>query len=72
VLRSKAKGITKSYKKTLDFQQFKKCVETVAKTVVKQYHIRSSNHIVKTLRVQKVGFSSFDDKVSKLKPCECV
>jgi hypothetical protein len=64
VLRSKCKGITKGYKKTLDYQQFKKCIDSIANTVVKQFHIRSSNHIVKTLMVEKVGFGSFDDKRS--------
>ena len=62
VLRSKCKGVTRGYKKTLNFQQFKQCVETLAKTTIKQYHIRASNHIVKTLKVHKTCFSSFDDK----------
>lgn len=67
-LRSKCKGVTKGYKKTLDFQEFKKCVETFAKTTIKQYHIRASNHTVKTLKVHKTCFSSFDDK-RYLMPC---
>jgi hypothetical protein len=67
-LRSKCKGVTKGYKKTIDFQQFKSCVETFSKTVLKQYHIRSTNHVVKTLKVQKTCFSSFDDK-RYLMPC---
>ena len=67
-LKSKCKGVTKGYKKTLDFHQFKKCVETFAKTTVKQYHIRASNHVVKTLKVHKTCFSSFDDK-RYLMPC---
>jgi hypothetical protein len=62
VLRSKAKGVTKGYKKTLDFQHFKKCIETYATTVVHQYHIRSTNHVVKTLKVKKTAFGSYDDK----------
>ena len=62
VLKSKAKGVKKAYKKTLGFDKFKQCIETLAKTTVEQYHIRSSNHIVRTLKVQKTAFSSFDDK----------
>ena len=62
VLRSKCKGVTRGYKKTLNFQDFKRCVETFSRTTIKQYHIRSTNHIVKTLKVHKTCFSSFDDK----------
>lgn len=61
-LHSKCKGVTKGYKKTLNFQDFKKCIETYAKTTIKQFHIRSTNHVVKTLKVSKTCFSSFDDK----------
>lgn len=68
VLRSKCKGVTKAYKKTIDFQRFKDCIETFSKTVLQQYHIRSTNHVVKTLKVQKTCFSSFDDK-RYLMPC---
>lgn len=61
-LQSKCKGVTKGYKKTLNFQDFKKCIETYAKTEIKQFHIRATNHVVKTLKVSKTCFSSFDDK----------
>lgn len=67
-LRSKCKGVTKGYKKTLNFQDFKKCIDTISKTTISQFHIRSSNHIVKTLKVEKTCFSSFDDK-RYLMPC---
>lgn len=68
VLRSKCKGVKKAYKKTIDFQRFKDCIEGFSKTVVKQYHIRSTDHVIKTLQVQKTCFSSFDDK-RYLMPC---
>lgn len=61
-IRSKCKGVTRGYKKTLNFQDFKKCLETVTSTTVSQFHIRSTNHVVKTLKVHKTCFSSFDDK----------
>jgi hypothetical protein len=61
-LKSKCKGVTKGYKKTIPFQKFKRCIEKFSKVVLQQYHIRASNHIVKTLKVQKTCFSSFDDK----------
>ena len=71
-LKSKAKGVTKSYKKTLDFHQFKKCIQGFEKTTLQQYHIRSNNHIVKTLKVKKTAFSSFDDKRHLLCPIHSV
>lgn len=61
-LRNKCKGVTKGYKKTLNFQDFKKCIKTVAKKIIQQYHIRAHTHVVKTLTVEKICFSSFDDK----------
>ena len=68
VLHSKCKGVTKGYRKTIEFQQFKDCIEKFSRTVLQQYHIRASNHIVKTLKVKKTCFSSFDDK-RYLLPC---
>lgn len=67
-LKSKCKGVTKGYRKTINFQQFKQCIETFAKTVLQQYHIRANNHIVRTLKISKTCFSSFDDK-RYLMPC---
>ena len=60
--KSKCKGVTRGYRKTLGFEQFKKCIETFSKTMLQQYHIRSTNHIVRTLKINRVCFSSFDDK----------
>ena len=62
LLRSKCKGVTKGYKKTINFKQFKKCIKTVSATVMQQYHIRSQNHVIKTIAVERLCFSSFDDK----------
>jgi hypothetical protein len=70
-MHSKAKGVTKAYKKTLDFQEFKKCIESFAKAELQQYHIRSSNHVVKTLAVKRAAFSSFDDKRYRDKCFKC-
>jgi len=61
-LKSKCKGVTKGYKKTIPFEKFKRCIETFSKVELSQYHIRASNHVVKTLKVKKTCFSSFDDK----------
>lgn len=62
VLKSKCKGVTKAYKKTLSFDKFKQCISTISQTTINQYHIRSINQVIKTLKVTKRCFSSFDDK----------
>jgi hypothetical protein len=61
-VHSKAKGVTKAYKKTLDFQQFKQCIEKLTRTELQQYHIRSKNHVLRTLALKRQAFSSFCDK----------
>ena len=61
-LKSKCKGVTRGYRKTLGFDTFKKCVDTFSQATVRQYHIRAVNHTVKLIKVHKNCFSSFDDK----------
>jgi len=36
VITSKCKGVTRGYKKTIPFKQFKHCIETISKTVLQQ------------------------------------
>jgi hypothetical protein len=62
IFKSKCKGITRGYRKTLGFENYKKCIDTFSKTVLQQYHIRSENHRIKLIKVRKTCFSSFDDK----------
>ena len=62
ILKSKAKGVTKSYKKNLVFANYKKCLETISSQYVTQYHIRSKSHVIRTIQVKKLAYSSFDDK----------
>lgn len=60
---STCKGITKSYKKNLVFNDFKKCVlQQSRKQYVTQYYIRSKQHELSTYQIRKLAFSSFDDK----------
>lgn len=65
---SKCKGITKAYKKTIRFEIFKHCITHISKKTVRQYRIQSKNHIIHTLKIRKVAFTSFDDK-RYLLPC---
>jgi hypothetical protein len=62
ILQSKCKGITKSYRKKIEFSSYKKCVKSFDKVCVTQFQIRSKNHAVVTAKVRKLAFSSFDDK----------
>jgi len=62
VLHSKCKGITKSYRKKIEFSAYKKCVQSFAKVSITQFQIRSKSHKVITAKINKAAFSSFDDK----------
>lgn len=61
-MHSRCKGIKKAYKKTIPFQSFKNCIQQVSSVRVTQYNISSKNHNLKTIRVNKLCFGSFDDK----------
>jgi hypothetical protein len=61
-LHSKCKGITKSYRKKITFQNYKACVQSFSKFEIDQFTIRSKNHKLQTLKINKLCFSSFDDK----------
>jgi hypothetical protein len=62
VFESKCKGVSKSYRKTIAYDSFKKCLKSVTNHSIKQVNIRSKGHIVQTLQLEKLCFSSFDDK----------
>ena len=59
---SKAKGVTRSYKRRIAFADYKKCIEDVSEHIVEQYHLRARSHKMSLVRVKKIAFSSFDDK----------
>jgi hypothetical protein len=59
---SKCKGVTKSYRKRIPFSSYKKCIETFSKINITQFQIRSKNHNIFTAKINKLAFSSFDDK----------
>lgn len=61
VLR-RTKGITKGYRNTIPFEKFKQCIEQFSRVRLDQYQIRAKNHALKTLLINKLCFSSFDDK----------
>lgn len=59
---SKCKGISKGYKKNLHFSAFKKCISKISSKSVNQFRIQAKNHVVNTVQIKKVCFTSFDDK----------
>lgn len=62
VLKSKCKGVTKSYRKKISFESYKKCVLSYDLVHITQYQIRAKSHSIYTAQISKLCFSSFDDK----------
>jgi hypothetical protein len=59
---SKCKGVTKAGQKQLRFSSYKACLQQIASCNITQCQIRSKNHCIQTVEVNKICFSSFDDK----------
>ena len=57
---SKLKGITKAYKKTLNFQKYLKCLRESSQVFVTQYHIRSRTHQVTLDKVNRLALTCYD------------
>ena len=62
LLQSKCKGVTKSYRKQISFEEYKNCVRTFDRVTLTQYQIRAKTHTIYTAQIEKLCFSSFDDK----------
>lgn len=60
--QSTCKGVVKGYRKTITFADYKNCLLGVKKFKIRQYAIQSKNHVIRLSSVNKVAFSSFDDK----------
>jgi hypothetical protein len=61
-IKSTCKGVRKGYKKIIPFKKFKKCIKQIYSHTIIQYNIQSKAHKVHTMQLEKIGFSSFDDK----------
>jgi hypothetical protein len=61
-VNSKCKGVTKAYKKKITFDNYVDCVKGFDQFRITQYQIRAKDHNLYTVRVNKLCFSSFDDK----------
>ena len=66
-LKSTCKGVRKGYRKKIPFATYKSCLKSIRQHEVTQYNIRSRAHLVNTMKLTKISFSSFDDKRYLLK-----
>ena len=62
VYESKCKGVKKTVKGELTFNVYKKCIDEISQFRIKQTSIISKNHQNKVMEMNKLSFSSFDDK----------
>lgn len=56
------KGVKRAYKQVIPFKSFKNCVNKIDSVKVTQYAIRSKSHNITTQKMNRLCFSSFDDK----------
>jgi hypothetical protein len=68
VSSSKCKGVGKGFRKCIPFEEYKKCVAGINQHRVNQYAIRAVDHKIRTVKMNRMCFSSFDDKRHCL-PC---
>lgn len=62
ILHSKCKGVTRAYRKKISFASYKKCVLTYNSVHTVQYQIGAKDHKLHTTKMNKLAFSSYDDK----------
>ena len=59
---SKSKGVSRAYRKKIPFSEYKKCITNIKSHHVDAYSIQSKGHIIRTMKMNRKCFSSFDDK----------
>ena len=57
--QSKCKGVGKGFRKRIPFPDYKKCVVGINSHRVNQYSIQSRDHIIRTMKFDRLCFSSF-------------
>jgi hypothetical protein len=60
--QSKCKGVGKFFRKRIPFEEYKKCITSIDQHRVNQYSIQSKDHVIRTIKFDRLCFSSFDDK----------
>jgi hypothetical protein len=59
---SKCKGVGRGYRKTIPFADYKRCITNIGEHSVTQFAIRPADHVIRTVKMRRRCFSSFDDK----------
>jgi len=62
ILHTKCKGVKKSAKKKIKFENYLDCVKNKKIFRIQQYAIRAKDHQNTLTRMQRIAFTSFDDK----------
>jgi hypothetical protein len=60
--QSKCKGVGKGFRRRIPFDEYKKCILAINDHRVTQYSIQSKDHVIRTMKTDRLCFSSFDDK----------
>lgn len=60
--KSKCKGTGRNFMKQTAFTEYKKCIIGINTHRTLSYNIQARNHIIRTVKSDKLCFSSFDDK----------
>ena len=61
-MESRCKGVKKAVKKNIRFESFLRCVESKNLEYITQYSIMSKDHVNRLVSVNKVAFSSYEEK----------
>jgi hypothetical protein len=62
ITQSKCKGVNKTATKQTSFEDYKKCIDQITSHRATVYDIRSKDHVIRTVKSDRLCFSSFDDK----------
>ena len=60
--KNTAKGVQKSVKNKMSFNDYKQCLDNLCSKTVSMNTIRSDKHRLYTYNIKKVGLSAHDDK----------
>ena len=59
-LSVKLKGVTKAYRKNIEFGSYLKCLKTLNTHRIVQYHIRSRKHVITLDKADRLALTSYD------------
>lgn len=62
ILESRCKGVKKNVKQQIRFESYLRCIKAKHVENISQYCINSKSHVNRLIRMNKVAFSSYDEK----------